>query len=428
MTVWEILGIDPSDDERAIKKAYAKGLKKHHPEEDPEGYQRLREAYDAALNQAKHGITFPQPDEYDEYDEYDEETENDWNPQFVETAEDTIVHPVEGFMQEVQKLYDDFFARLDLEKWETLLQSDIVWDMQYSEPLQDRLIDFLTAHTFLPHSVWNLLEQTFQWTERKEEMTDWYGETTVQLLFEHINGSRQMSYDHFLPEAEVDYEQYVRYRKDAQDALIENDLERAGQAIDQAFQLYSHDPELFHLKGIFLLRMDDDEGAFAAFEQKLGISPQDIDGLLYRAQLYYRKEKYMEAIRDCEQVLDQQPEHMEALFIIVKCYMALNDEVTAHHWIERALKTYEERPEFYPYRAKVFNLKTRKVEPPKLDAKTKWRSNLIKCLYFLILFLRRTGFYVLFFLIVLLSPVPFEYTLLLLIPVLWEIWKIVRAY
>lgn len=55
MGLWSILGIEPTGDMKAIRKAYAAMLKIHHPEDDPEGYQRLREAFDEAMKLAKEG-------------------------------------------------------------------------------------------------------------------------------------------------------------------------------------------------------------------------------------------------------------------------------------------------------------------------------------------------------------------------------------
>ncbi len=49
---WELLGISPTKDIRAIKRAYAEKLRLHHPEDDPEGFQNLHEAYRAALEYA----------------------------------------------------------------------------------------------------------------------------------------------------------------------------------------------------------------------------------------------------------------------------------------------------------------------------------------------------------------------------------------
>lgn len=49
MTIWQQLGIEPTNDIKEIKRAYAKQLQIYHPEEDAEGYQALREAYDRAI-------------------------------------------------------------------------------------------------------------------------------------------------------------------------------------------------------------------------------------------------------------------------------------------------------------------------------------------------------------------------------------------
>ncbi len=53
MTMWEVLGIKSTTDERVIKKAYAKQTRIHHPEADPEGFQLLYKAYQRAMEMAK---------------------------------------------------------------------------------------------------------------------------------------------------------------------------------------------------------------------------------------------------------------------------------------------------------------------------------------------------------------------------------------
>ena len=53
---WEELGIKKTTDKRAIKTAYARLLKNNRPDGDPEAYQALREAYDAALRYAENQI------------------------------------------------------------------------------------------------------------------------------------------------------------------------------------------------------------------------------------------------------------------------------------------------------------------------------------------------------------------------------------
>ena len=52
---WAILGIEPTEDVSAIKRAYAEKAKTCHPEENPEGFLQLRQAYQAALAWAEKG-------------------------------------------------------------------------------------------------------------------------------------------------------------------------------------------------------------------------------------------------------------------------------------------------------------------------------------------------------------------------------------
>lgn len=60
--IWAVLGIAPTQDLSLIKQAYARQLKNTRPDQDPQGYQRLREAFDAARNASPpSGRTTPLP-------------------------------------------------------------------------------------------------------------------------------------------------------------------------------------------------------------------------------------------------------------------------------------------------------------------------------------------------------------------------------
>lgn len=51
--VWSVLGIQPTQDVAQIKSAYARQSKTCNPEDDPQGFMRLREAYHAAMDAAQ---------------------------------------------------------------------------------------------------------------------------------------------------------------------------------------------------------------------------------------------------------------------------------------------------------------------------------------------------------------------------------------
>ena len=54
MSCWEVLGLPSDADTRSIKRQYAVLLKQHRPDEDPVGFQRLREAYEHALQWSRY--------------------------------------------------------------------------------------------------------------------------------------------------------------------------------------------------------------------------------------------------------------------------------------------------------------------------------------------------------------------------------------
>jgi DnaJ-class molecular chaperone len=50
--IWHVLGIEPTEDLRAIKRAYARKVKENNPEDAPEQFQAIRNAYEIALSYA----------------------------------------------------------------------------------------------------------------------------------------------------------------------------------------------------------------------------------------------------------------------------------------------------------------------------------------------------------------------------------------
>ncbi|ELY4720546.1 DnaJ domain-containing protein [Cronobacter sp. 153480017-3] len=75
MRALEILGLEPGADERAIKRAYARLLKECRPDDDPQGFQQLRDAYETALEEARRGVADGDDDAFGDDDEHDDDND-----------------------------------------------------------------------------------------------------------------------------------------------------------------------------------------------------------------------------------------------------------------------------------------------------------------------------------------------------------------
>ena len=88
--VFHILEVKEVKDEKAVKAAYMKKLRATNPEDDPEGFRKLREAYEQAL------LMLQEAEE--EEDSSKEKTE------------------IDLWIDRIDQVYQDFIKRADVQK------------------------------------------------------------------------------------------------------------------------------------------------------------------------------------------------------------------------------------------------------------------------------------------------------------------------
>lgn len=182
MSIWNILSMEPTTNIKDVKRAYAKLLKQNHPEENPQGYQRLREAYSAALDFIKgqtekaafnpNATTKNPPVELSEIpmDLMDSDEEAESNGVDVQEAITLppLTHEFDEFMELVLSTYENPNTRSDIKCWQGLMNHEAVCKLASREMLGYRMKDFLMDHYLLPKEVWELLDSYFYFSDMDE--------------------------------------------------------------------------------------------------------------------------------------------------------------------------------------------------------------------------------------------------------------------
>lgn len=130
--IWSLLDIEPTSDIKKIKRAYAKQAAKYHPEEFPEKFQQIHQAYETALRLAKsEGL---EPEEPEALPAITSETKDDaaWQE-----------------AQKVSELAEKYAKEEERRKVHTALYDAFLPDIAL-----DRLDDFLKMRGIQPHRSW----------------------------------------------------------------------------------------------------------------------------------------------------------------------------------------------------------------------------------------------------------------------------------
>lgn len=157
MSDWKILGIEPTKELKQIKKAYASKLKQLVPDEQPEEFQQLKEAFDRAVKYAKNEELFIEtPTQL----ETAETLTTDLNEELLEST----------FKEKLDQLLatNTFFD--DLTAWQQLLADNQTWAIQEFLENSKVVQHFLVENfMYLAKPIIELLAQTFQLNELKNE-------------------------------------------------------------------------------------------------------------------------------------------------------------------------------------------------------------------------------------------------------------------
>ncbi|WP_154222576.1 DnaJ domain-containing protein [Marinicella rhabdoformis] len=219
---WDVLGTEETNDKKVIKKAYAKLIRKYRPDEAPEKFQEINQAYQYALtllksNQADDDVVAVTP-EYPKKNESEEvQTESPIDvaddvaevesvvSEFTHTQEiDDVIEEVEEDDTELnlandileqfhQMAFAEYKRKKKAESWNFLNQYHEIQDLQLRDSLSKELFKRVAEYNFfqlkenksllLNQPMVRLVAEVLEWESQWQEFHQLFPEDYVQHVF-----------------------------------------------------------------------------------------------------------------------------------------------------------------------------------------------------------------------------------------------------
>lgn len=253
--IFAILGIEITKDESLIRSAYRMALPANNPEENPEGFKSLREAYEKALEYSR------TPDE---------------DPEQITAEMIDISTPMGAFKARLADIYKSLSARINPASWEALLKDEVFEGLDSYDEAKWALFIYLAENYRITHETYVLLDEYFHIRENEQEFKEHLPVGFVDFMISNIsnpNGGYSYDWMRMLKGADdADYDTFFNYIYELGGELNNPDSGRAGDLIKAIDALEIWHPHYAIDKAEYLRRQGNVD---AALEIVTGLLEQE---------------------------------------------------------------------------------------------------------------------------------------------------------
>ena len=316
MNNWSMLGLEPTEDREAIKRAYMAGLTKHNPEDDPDGFSRFRLAYENILK---------------ELDQKDKENENDQTPLGL-------------FMNKLTDVYNDIDRRRDEAVWEALLKDEACMRLDLVEATEQSVLTFLMDNNILAKRVWNVLNNRFDWASRADDLKQQFVPNFIDFVVRSLTWE-DLTEELFELDADAKAHHYDKW---VQLYYEISSMVNMYQTENPNFAEKQKELEALPVRHIYynlqLARMyiglSKPEESLAITEVIYGNNPEDTFARYTHAMGLLHTGKHEEALAHYNDMLAKNPAYVDAKKGIVDVRMAMKDYTGAREVLLDILNEY----------------------------------------------------------------------------------------
>lgn len=298
---FQILGLSETKEEGTIRQNYLTLLKDTNPEDDPEGFKRLREAYEEALRFARR------------------QEEEEKEPQ----------GEVGLWMKRVREVYRDILLRREVENWKPLFDDPVCVGLDTFLEARGQLLSFLSGHSFLPQTVWVLLNQVFHVLEDFDALKEDFHVNFLRHIEYHVNTEDFLDYSLFealdgcLPESDEEADDYIKEYFQIKNQLENDETEGVSQSLSDMKRhgIYHPYEEVERLR-LYIRRKECEKGRELA-EKLIERYPEDGYVRVWTGKIFYDTGDQEKGFAQWEAVLSEEPDYYMAKYFAM------------HHLVER---------------------------------------------------------------------------------------------
>lgn len=265
--IFQILEIEVTVDEQAIRNAYREKLAVTNPEDDQEGFVRLRTAYEDACRLAKllrehqekvGSIKFESPEELiqvlgQSMQSKPEKSSRDLTPSGL-------------WLEKAEKIYANMGLRKDVGSWKELFDDDCFLSLEEEENCRLKLLSFLTEHFRLPTKVWKFLNEKLSISKDVAFLREHYPLDFVRYILNKCERGEDVDFDQFEGADDASYDQYLLCYDRCLQAFRKGDLEQALEQIQNADQMDIRHPIMEICRAELLVRQGNPKEAVDLLE------------------------------------------------------------------------------------------------------------------------------------------------------------------
>ncbi len=315
--IFDALGITVTKDRNIIKKAYREKLTRFNPEDDPEGFKLLREAYEEAMKLAA-----------------------------VEEEGEIPDTPVAGWITKAEAIYNRLSSRIDIDCWRELFNDEVCRDFDRSSEARYAFIGFLTEHFRLTKEVWQLIEETFQLESSREELYEKYPVDFVDFIVQEASDKGWLDLTLFEGDEKEDIDEFIGLYLSLRGMNDRNQYERVEEILKRLDGINLWHPYAEAEKIRYLMAHKRLEEALEIPEKLLSKKIQDIYVKYCMAELYLESGELEKAYALCGEIFKANPKHFGARVLLCEYYFKMGE-------YDRAKEGYLELLEIDQYNEKL---------------------------------------------------------------------------